>query len=334
MTRSVNGCARERRTANGDRRTIVALTNPKDMFEAAYDNQCAVGAFGVYNMESVQAILTAANEEAAPVIAQIGYGTIKNYSSPDHIQAVVAAVAADVDIPVCLHLDHSADFETVKYCIDAGFNSVMIDGSHLGYDANVAITRQVVEYAKQHGVWVEAEIGRLPGFEDMVFSSETVLTEPDVAAKFVEATNCDSLAVAVGTSHGGLRVPDHLQIDFDLLSRIMELLPSYPLVLHGGANLPDELVDEICKYGGRLEHLRNSSVEHVQKASTMGICKVNNDVDHWYPFLASLRRTLVETPDVYDPRKILGASREATKQKVRWIIREVFGSSGLANKIA
>nr|MCR5256826.1 class II fructose-bisphosphate aldolase [Desulfovibrio sp.] len=234
----------------------MPLIGPKEMFEAAYAGQFAIGAFNVNNMEIIQGIMLAASEEKSPVILQVSAGARK-YAGQRYIMKLVeAALADDPSIPVCVHLDHGPSFEMCRDCIDGGFTSVMIDGSALPYEENIAVTKKVVEYAHPRGVWVEAELGKLAGIEEHVQSAEHQFTDPDQAVDFVEKTGCDSLAVAIGTSHGAYKFKGEAKLDFERLETICKKLPNYPLVLHGASSVPHEFVEECNKYGGAVGDAR------------------------------------------------------------------------------
>ncbi|MDR2800764.1 MAG: class II fructose-bisphosphate aldolase, partial [Desulfovibrio sp.] len=229
----------------------MPLTDPKSMFDRAYKEGYAVGAFNVNNMEIIQGIMQAGAEEKAPIILQVSAGARK-YAGQNYIVKLVEAALLETDLPVVLHLDHGPDFELCKSCIDGGFTSVMIDGSHLPFEENMAVTKKVVEYAHQRGVWVEAELGRIEGVEDDVKAEKSIYTDPDQAKEFVERTGCDSLAVAIGTSHGAYKFKGDAKLDFPRLEKITRMLPGYPLVLHGSSSVPQEFVEMCNKYGGQV----------------------------------------------------------------------------------
>ena len=230
----------------------MPLINPKEMFAAAYAGGYAIGAFNVNNMEIIQGIMSAASEEKSPVILQVSSGARKYAGQVYIMKLVEAALALDPSIPVVVHLDHGPSFEMCRDCIDGGFTSVMIDGSHLSFEENIALTKQVVDYAHPRGVWVEAELGKLAGIEEHVQSAEHVYTDPDEAVEFVNRTGCDSLAVAIGTSHGAYKFKGEAKLDFDRLQRIGDKLPGYPLVLHGASSVPQEFVSLCNQYGGQV----------------------------------------------------------------------------------
>ena len=308
----------------------MPLMGPKEMFAAAYAGRYAVGAFNVNNMESVQGIMRAASEEKSPVILQVSAGARK-YAGQTYIMKLVeAALIDDPSVPVVVHLDHGPSFEMCKDCIDGGFTSVMIDGSHLPYEENIALTKQVVDYAHPKGVWVEAELGKLAGVEEHVSSAEHVYTDPDEAVDFVRRTGCDSLAVAIGTSHGAYKFKGEAKLDFARLEAISAKLPGYPLVLHGASSVPQEFVELCNKYGGQVGGARGVPEDMLRKAAGMGVCKINVDTDIRLALTASIRQFLAEHPEQFDPRSYLTPAREAVKNMVAHKIRNVMGSSGKA----
>ena len=306
----------------------MPLMGPREMFAAAYAGRYAVGAFNVNNMEIVQGIMRAAVEEKSPVILQVSAGARK-YAGQTYIMKLVeAALIEDPAVPVVVHLDHGPSFEMCKDCIDGGFTSVMIDGSHLPYEENIALTRQVADYAHPRGVWVEAELGKLAGVEEHVSSAEHVYTDPDQAVDFVQRTGCDSLAVAIGTSHGAYKFKGEAKLDFPRLEAISARLPGYPLVLHGASSVPQEFVELCNKYGGQVGGARGVPEDMLRKAAGMGVCKINVDTDIRLALTASIRQFLAEHPEQFDPRSYLAPAREAVKNMVAHKIRNVMGSSG------
>ncbi len=309
----------------------MPLVTSKEMFKKAYEGKYAIGAFNVNNMEIIQAIVEAAKEEKSPLILQVSAGA-RNYAKPVYLRKLVEAAIEDTDLPIVLHLDHGEDFEICKACIDDGFTSVMIDGSKYPFEENIRLTKQVVDYAHERGVVVEAELGRLAGIEDAVKVSEkdAILTDPDEAVEFVERTGVDSLAIAIGTSHGAYKFKGEPKLDFERLDKITELLPGFPIVLHGASSVPSELVELCNKYGGQIPGAQGVPEDMLRKAATMGVCKINIDTDLRLAMTASVRKYLVENPSEFDPRKYLGAGREAIKQLVKHKIRNVLGSSGKA----
>lgn len=308
----------------------MPLVGPKEMFANAYKGQYAIGAFNVNNMEIIQGIMLAASEEKSPVILQVSAGARK-YAGQRYIMKLVeAALEDDPSVPVCVHLDHGPSFEMCRDCIDGGFTSVMIDGSHLPYEENVAITRKVVEYAHPKNVWVEAELGKLAGIEEHVQSAEHVYTDPDQAVDFVKRTGCDSLAIAIGTSHGAYKFKGDAKLDFERLEIISAKLPNYPLVLHGASSVPQEFVELCNKYGGNVGGAKGVPEDMLRKAASMGVCKINVDTDIRLALTASIRQFMTEHPEQFDPRSYLTPAREAVKKMVQRKIRDVMGSSGKA----
>ena len=310
----------------------MPLMGPREMFAAAYAGHYAVGAFNVNNMEIVQAITEACKEEKAPVILQVSKGARAYANHTYLVKLVEAAVLECPDIPIALHLDHGDSFETCKSCIDGGFTSVMIDASSKSFEENIAITKKVVEYAHDHGVVVEAELGSLAGIEDEVnVSAEAAsYTRPEEVEEFVSRTGCDSLAIAIGTSHGAYKFKGEAKLDFTRLEAISALLPEYPLVLHGASSVPQEFVELCNQYGGQVGGARGVPEEMLRKAAGMGVCKINVDTDIRLALTASIRQFLSERPEQFDPRAYLAPAREAVRNMVAHKIRNVMGSSGKA----
>jgi len=304
----------------------MPLATPEKLFPAAYRGGYAIGAFNVNNMEIIQGIMEAAEEEKSPVILQVSAGARK-YAGHNYIVKMVEAAVEQSSIPAVLHLDHGANFEICKEVIDGGFTSVMIDGSHLPFEENITVTRKVVEYAHPRGVWVEAELGQLAGIEEHVMAEKSVFTDPDQAVEFVERTGCDSLAVAIGTSHGAYKFKGEPHLDFDRLQRISQLLPDYPLVLHGASSVPQEFIEMANRYGGKIAGARGVPEDMLREAAKMGVCKINIDTDIRLAITATLRKILHENPAEFDPRKLLGPARQAVKEMVQRKIRLVLGSS-------
>ena len=307
----------------------MPLTTPKAMFERAGREGYAIGAFNVNNMEIIQGIMQAGSEERAPLILQVSAGARK-YAGQPYIMKLVEAALKENDLPVVVHLDHGADFDICKACIDGGFTSVMIDGSHLPFEENIAVTRRVADYAHERGVWVEAELGKLAGVEEHVSSEHSVYTDPDEAVEFVRRSGCDSLAVAIGTSHGAYKFKGDARLDFERLEKITSLLPDYPLVLHGASSVPQEFVDMANKYGGRLGGAKGVPEDMLRRAAASGVCKINIDSDIRLAMTANIRRYLAEHPEEFDPRSYLKPAREAVKLMVQHKIRHVLGCSGKA----
>lgn len=307
----------------------MPLVGPKEMFARAYDESYAVGAFNINNMEIIQGIMQAASEEKSPVILQVSAGARK-YAGQPYIMKLAEAALLENDIPVVVHLDHGADFDICKACIDGGFTSVMIDGSHHPFEENIAVTKKVVDYAHDKGVWVEAELGQLAGVEEHVSAEKSVYTDPDQAVEFVQRSGCDSLAIAIGTSHGAYKFKGDAKLDFDRLEKITKMLPGYPLVLHGASSVPQEFVEMANKYGGKLGSAKGVPEEMLRRAASMGVCKINIDSDIRLAMTAYIRRQLAEKPEEFDPRSYLKPAREAVKLMVQHKIKNVLGSS---NKI-
>ena len=307
----------------------MPLTSPRAMFERAYKEGYAIGAFNVNNMEIVQGITEAGAEEKAPLILQVSAGARK-YAGQHYIVKLIEAGLLEADLPVVLHLDHGADFDICKSCVDGGFTSVMIDGSHHSFEENIAVTKRVVEYAHDHGVWVEAELGRLAGVEEDVSSEHSIYTDPDQAVEFVERSGCDSLAIAIGTSHGAYKFKGEAKLDFERLEKIGNLMPGYPLVLHGASSVPQEFVEMCNAYGGKVAGAAGVPEELLRKAAGMAICKINIDTDIRLAMTASIRKQLVEHPEEFDPRGYLKPARQAVKDMVQHKIKHVLGCSGKA----
>ena len=307
----------------------MPLIGTKEMFARAHKEGYAVGAFNVNNMEIIQGIMEAAQEEKAPLILQVSAGA-RRYAGQTYIRKLVEAALEETDHPLALHLDHGQDFEICKSCIDGGFSSVMFDGSHLEYEENIRVTKQVVEYAHERGVVVEAELGRLAGVEDDVHSDESIYTDPDQAVEFVERTGCDSLAIAIGTSHGAYKFTGEARLDFDRLEKITNMLPEYPIVLHGSSSVPQEFVAMANEYGGDIGSARGVPEELLRKAATFGVCKINIDTDIRLAMTANIRKYFAENPSHFDPRQYLKPARQAVKDMVQHKIKNVLGCS---NKI-
>ena len=307
----------------------MPLTSPRAMFERAYKEGYAIGAFNVNNMEIIQGIMEAGAEEKAPLILQVSAGARK-YAGQHYIVKLIEAGLLEADLPVVLHLDHGADFDICKSCVDGGFTSVMIDGSHHSFEENIAVTKRVVEYAHDHGVWVEAELGRLAGVEEDVSSEHSIYTDPDQAVEFVERSGCDSLAIAIGTSHGAYKFKGEAKLDFERLEKIGGLMPGYPLVLHGASSVPQEFVEMCNAYGGKVAGAAGVPEELLRKAAGMAICKINIDTDIRLAMTASIRKQLVEHPEEFDPRSYLKPARQAVKDMVQHKIKHVLGCSGKA----
>ncbi len=305
------------------------LVTNRDLLFPAMREAYAVGAFNISNLESLLAVAEAAIQEKSPVIVAVTPSSIK-YAGLAYIEKIVKTAAESAPVPMSLHLDHGKDVETVSKCIEAGFTSVMIDGSHLKFEENVALTKRVVDLAHPKGVSVEAELGRLAGVEEStVEEREAVLTDPKAAREFVERTGVDALAVAIGTSHGAYKFKGEPKLDFERLRLIREKV-SIPLVLHGASSVPAWIIEKAVKYGAELSGAKGIPEEHIQKAISFGIAKINIDTDLRLAFTATIREFLVNSPKEFDPRKILGSAKEAMKEVVKSKMR-LFGSSGKAS---
>ena len=301
------------------------LVNNKKLLLPAREKGYAVGAFNIQNLESLQAVVEAAIEEKSPVIVAVTPSSIK-YGGLAYLTKIVKTAAKSSPVPMSLHLDHGKDFETISKCIEAGFTSVMIDGSFLKFEENIALTRRVVDLAQPKGVSVEAELGRLAGIEEStVEEREAVLTDPDAAKEFVERTNVDALAIAIGTSHGAYKFKGAAKLDFERLKHIREKV-KVPLVLHGASSVPKWIVEKATKYGAELAGAKGIPEEHIKKAISLGISKINIDTDLRLAFTATIREVLTTKPKEFDPRKILGPAKEAMKKVVKSKMR-LFESS-------
>ena len=308
------------------------LVTTKEMFEKSMREGFAIGAFNVNNMEIVQAIMDAAAEEHAPVIMQASSSAIK-YARINYLMKMVkAAEEEQPEIPFAIHLDHGPDFETCKMCIDAGFTSVMFDGSKYDFEENVRLTKEVVDYAHAHGVVVEAELGKLAGIEDdvNVSADDAMYTDPAQAEEFVKRTGCDSLAIAIGTSHGAYKFKGEAKLRFDILKKIKERIPNTPIVLHGASTVIPELVAQCNEYGADIPGAKGVPDEILHEASISGVSKINVDTDLRLAMTAAIRKVFVEEPSAFDPRKYLTPARDLIKQTVQHKIRDVFGSSNKA----
>ena len=309
----------------------MSLVTSKDIFEKAYKEGYAIGGFNVNNMEILQAIVEAGHEEHSPLILQVSSGARK-YANPVYLRKLVEAAVATTDVPIVLHLDHGDSFEMCKSCVDDGFTSVMIDASKYPFEKNIEISKQVAEYAHAKGVVVEAELGKLAGIEDAVNVAEkdAIYTDPDQVVEFVEKTGVDSLAIAIGTSHGAYKFKGEPKLDFERLHKIEKLIPGFPIVLHGSSSVPQELVEKCNKYGGQLPGARGVPEEMLREAARSAVCKINIDTDLRLAMTASIREIFATSPAEFDPRKYLGPGRSAIKELVRHKIKDVLGSSGKA----
>lgn len=312
----------------------MPLVTTKEMFEKAYKGGYAIGAFNVNNMEIVQGITEACAEEKAPVILQVSKGA-RAYANHNYlVKLVEAAIACNPDLPIALHLDHGPDFETCKSCIDGGFTSVMIDASSKPFEENIEITKRVVEYAHEHGVVVEAELGTLAGVEDdvKVSAEDSSYTRPEEVAEFVEKTGCDSLAIAIGTSHGAYKFKPGTkpQLRFDVLHECEKMIPGFPIVLHGSSSVPQEYVEMINKFGGAMPGAIGVPEEQLREAARSAVCKINIDSDLRLAMTGTIRQFFAEHPDKFDPREYLKPARANIKEMVRHKLVDVLGCNGKA----
>ena len=311
----------------------MALVTTKKMFEDAYKGGYAVGAFNVNNMEIIQGIVQAGEKLNAPLILQVSAGARK-YANHVYLVKLVEAASETSGLPIALHLDHGPDFETCKRCIDGGFTSVMIDGSHFPYEENVALTKKVVEYAHAHGVVVEGELGQLAGIEDdvNVSAEDASFTKPEQVQDFVERTGVDSLAIAIGTSHGAYKFKpgQKPQLRFDILEEVGRRLPNFPIVLHGASSVVPEFVETINKFGGALDDAIGIPEEMLRQSATMAVCKINIDSDLRLAMTAAIRQYMAENPTHFDPRQYLAPARAAIQGMVEHKIQTVLGCAGKA----
>jgi len=305
----------------------MALRTNRELLNQAKKGGYAVGAFNINNLEILQAILSAGEAEKSPVIIAVSEGAIQ-YAGMAYIVSMVQTASGQTFIPLSLHLDHGTDLEVIRSCIQNGFTSVMIDGSHFEFEENVGITKKVVEMARGKGVSVEAELGRLKGIEEKVSVSEkeAFLTDPQAAVEFIRRTEVDALAVAIGTSHGAYKFKGEAKLDFDRLKEIAKRV-DIPLVLHGASGVPPSVLEKAERFGAKLPGAKGIPDDAIQKAISLGISKINIDTDLRLSFVGALREVLVTKPEEFDPRKILGAGREAIKQTVQSKMK-LFGSSG------
>ena len=312
----------------------MPLVTTTEMFKKAYQGGYAIGAFNVNNMEIVQGITEACSKQKSPVILQVSKGARAYANHTYLVKLVEAAIIENPELPIALHLDHGPDFETCKSCIDGGFTSVMIDGSSLSFDENIAVSKKVVEYAHDHGVVVEAELGTLAGIEDdvNVSAADSSYTRPEDVQEFVERTGCDSLAIAIGTSHGAFKFKPGTkpQLRFDILEEISTRLPGFPIVLHGSSSVPQEFVQIVNQYGGNMPGAIGIPEDQLRKAAGLSVCKINIDSDIRLAMTATIRKYMAEHPDHFDPRQYLKPARQAVKDMVARKLINVLGSN---NKI-
>ena len=309
----------------------MPLVTSTELFKKAYEGNYAVGAFNVNNMEIIQGIVDAAKEENAPLILQVSAGARK-YAKHIYLMKLIEAAVEDSGLPICLHLDHGEDFEICKSCVDGGFTSVMIDGSKHSFEENIALTKQVVEYAHARGVVVEAELGRLAGVEDAVKvnAKDASYTDPDQAVEFVERTGVDSLAIAIGTSHGAYKFKGDPSLDFARLEKISALLPNFPLVLHGASTVLPEFVAKCNQFGGKIGGAQGVPEDMLLRAGKLGVCKINIDTDLRLALTAAIREHMALHPADFDPRQYLKPARDAIKGMVQHKIKNVLNCSGKA----
>ncbi|MBE7058559.1 MAG: class II fructose-1,6-bisphosphate aldolase [Ruminococcaceae bacterium] len=311
----------------------MPLVTSKEMFEKAYKGGYAIGAFNVNNMEIIQGITEAAKEENAPLILQVSAGARK-YANHTYLIKLVEAALIETDLPICLHLDHGDSFELCKSCIDGGFTSVMIDGSHHSFEDNIALTKKVVEYAHERGVTVEGELGRLAGIEDAVNVSaeDASYTRPEEVEEFVSRTGVDSLAIAIGTSHGAYKFKpgQKPQLRFDILEEVEKKLPGFPIVLHGASSVIPEYVETINKFGGKMPDAIGIPEDMLRKAASMAVCKINIDSDLRLAMTAAIREHFAEAPSDFDPRQYLKPARANIKALVKHKLVNVLGCNGKA----
>ena len=304
----------------------MPLVNTRDMFKRAYEGGYAIGAFNVNNMEIIQGIMEGATAEKAPVILQVSAGARK-YANHTYLMKLIEAAVETSGLPIAVHLDHGPDFETCKSCIDGGFTSVMVDGSHLSFEENIALTRRVVEYAHDRNITVEAELGRLAGVEDdiKVSHEDSSYTRPEDVEEFVTKTGCDSLAIAIGTSHGAFKFKGEPKLRFDILEDVSRRLPGFPIVLHGASSVIPEYVAMINQYGGKMDGAQGVPETMLRQAASMAVCKINIDSDLRLAFTGVIRKHLGEHPDHFAPRQYLAEARSALAGMVRHKIVNVLG---------
>ena len=307
----------------------MPLVTTTEMFKKAYHGEYAIGAFNVNNMETIQGIVEAGEETKSPLILQVSKGA-RDYANMVYLKKLVEAAVLTSSVPIALHLDHGDTFEICKQCVDDGFTSVMIDASKLPFEENIALSKRVVEYAHDHGVVVEAELGKLAGVEEHVSNKYGSYTNPAEVQEFVEKTGVDSLAIAIGTSHGAYKFKGEPKLRFDILEEIQQLIPDFPIVLHGSSSVPKAFVDMINSYGGNVAGAQGVPEEMLRKAATMSVCKINIDTDIRLACTAEIRKHLTEYPDHFDPRQYLKPARAAIKEMVKHKIINVLGSDGKA----
>ena len=304
----------------------MGIVTTKEMFEKAAKGGYAIGAFNVNNMEIIQGITEAAKEVNSPLILQVSAGARK-YAKHNYLMHLIQAAVEDTDLPIAIHLDHGADFDICKKCIDGGFTSVMIDGSKYDFEENIELTRRVVDYAHERGVVVEAELGKLAGVEDdvKVSAEDSSYTDPDQAVEFIQRTGCDSLAIAIGTSHGAYKFKGEPKLRYDILEKITSYVPGYPIVLHGASTVIPEFVAKCNQFGGNIPGAQGVPEDMLREAARRGVCKINIDTDLRLAMTSAIREIFVNEPSEFDPRKYLGAGRDAIKEMVKHKIVDVLG---------
>ncbi len=307
----------------------MPLTTSTQMFKKAYKGGYAVGAFNVNNMETIQGIVEAGEECKSPLILQVSKGA-REYANMTYLKKLVEAAVLTTTVPICLHLDHGDTFELCKACVDDGFTSVMIDASKLPFEENIKLSKRVADYAHERGVVVEAELGKLAGIEEHVSNKYGSFTDPSEVEEFVTKTGVDSLAIAIGTSHGAYKFKGEAQLRFDILEEIEKRIPGFPIVLHGSSSVPKEFVDMINNYGGNVAGAQGVPESMLRKAASMSVCKINIDTDIRLAMTAEIRKHFSEHPDHFDPRQYLKPAREAVKQMVKHKIINVLGSDDKA----
>ena len=302
------------------------LVGTNEMFAKALAGGYAIGAYNVNNMEILQAIAEAAEETRSPIILQVSAGARK-YAKHNYLMHLIQAAVEDTDLPIAIHLDHGADFDICKKCIDGGFTSVMIDGSQHNFEDNIELTRKVVDYAHERGVVVEAELGKLAGVEDdvKVSAEDSSYTDPDQAVEFIQRTGCDSLAIAIGTSHGAYKFKGEPKLRYDILEKITSYVPGFPIVLHGASTVIPEFVAKCNQYGGNIPGAQGVPEDMLREAARRGVCKINIDTDLRLAMTSAIREMFVNDPGEFDPRKYLGAGRDAIKEMVKHKIVDVLG---------
>ncbi len=315
----------------------MALVTTTEMFKKAFEGKYAIGAFNINNMEIIQGVVNAAKKQNSAVILQVSKSALK-YAHPLYLKGMVDAAVAETGLDIALHLDHGPDFETCKACVEAGFTSIMFDGSHFDYEENVAKTKEVVDYCHQRGIVVEAELGKLAGVEDdvNVSAANATYTDPDQAVDFVKRTGVDSLAIAIGTSHGAYKFKGEAKLDFDRLETITKKLEEagfhdYPIVLHGASSVDPESVQTCNQFGGKIDGAKGIPAEMLRKAASMAVCKINMDTDIRLAMTAAIRKSFAEKPEAFDPRGYLGEARDYIEKMVESKIQNVIGSTNSMN---